>query len=70
MKENSAGLFHDSVDALFDSKDLPIEFNVFDFQGKFANEDYKFIGDLLIHMPQNYLLVQVTKPSYIYDVLG
>ena len=37
MKENSAGLFHDSVDALFDSKDLPIEFNVFDFQGKFAN---------------------------------
>ena len=51
MEKESACLFHDSVDALFDSIDLPIGFNVFDFQGKFANEDYILIGDLLTHMP-------------------
>ena len=70
MKEGAAGLFHDSVDALFHSKDNPIGFNVFDFQGEFANKDYKLIGDLLNYMPTVYLLVQVTEPSYITDVLA
>lgn len=31
IEEKSIGLFHDSVDALFTSKDMPIGFNVFDF---------------------------------------
>jgi hypothetical protein len=70
MEKESAGLYHDSVDALFHSRDLPIGFNVFDFQGKFANKDYKLIGDLMTHMPSNYLLVQVTEPSYVTDVLS
>ena len=70
IEKESAGLFHDSVDALFSSKDNPIGFNVFDFQGKFANEDYILIQDLLTHMPSNYLLVQVTELSYITNVLS
>ena len=70
MKEGAAGLFHDSVDALFHSKDNPIGFNVFDFQGEFANKDYKLIGDLFTYMPTTYLLVQVNDPSYITGVLG
>ena len=51
MEEGAAGLFYDSVDALFHSKDFPMEFNVFDFQGEFVNKDYKLIGDLLTYMP-------------------
>ena len=42
---------------------------MFDFQGEFANKDYKLIGDLLNYMPTVYLLVQVTESSYITDVL-
>ena len=70
IEDGSACLFHDSVDVLFHSKDLPIGFNVFDFQGEFANKDYKLIGDLLTYMPSTYLLVQVNDPSYITNVLG
>ena len=36
VKEKSAGLFHDSVDALFNSKEFPSRMNLFDFQG-YAN---------------------------------
>ena len=68
--DGSAGQYHDSVDAFHHSNDLPIGFNVLDFQGKFSNKDYKLIGDLLTHMPSIYLLVQVTEPSYITDVLS
>ena len=68
--EGSAGQYHDSVDAIHHSNDNPIGFNVYDFQGKFSNKDYKLIGDLLTHMPSIYLLVQVTEPSYITDVLS
>ena len=31
MEESSAGLYHDSIDALFHSRDLPIGFNILDF---------------------------------------
>ena len=30
-KQEQAGLFHDSVDAIFHSEDFPIGFNVYDF---------------------------------------
>ena len=61
MTENSAGLFHDSFDALFDSKDLPIGFNVFDFQGKFTKEHYKLLVDLL---PHKCILVYENKKDF------
>lgn len=31
MQENSAMLFHDSVDAIFTSDDMPFGFNIMDF---------------------------------------
>lgn len=31
LEDGSACLFHDSVDALFTSKEMPFGFNVFDF---------------------------------------
>ena len=31
IEDGTASLFHDAVDAVFDSKDIPIGFNVFDF---------------------------------------
>ena len=31
IEEGSACLFHDSVDAIFNSKEMPIDFNIFDF---------------------------------------
>ena len=55
--KDSANMFHDSVDAVFNCKDLPMGFNVFDFQGGFANNDIVFIEKLLNSMPNTYLLV-------------
>ena len=57
LDKSSAGLFHDSVDALFSSKDIPLGFNVLDFQGTVANRDYKLIESLLSHIPQSYVLL-------------
>ena len=33
IESEATGLFHDSVDVIFSSKALPIELNLFDFQG-------------------------------------
>ena len=57
VEEGSAGIFHDSVDALFSSKDIPLGFNVLDFQGTVANRDYKLIESLLSHIPQSFVLL-------------
>ena len=57
VEEGSAGIFHDSVDALFSSKDIPLGFNVLDFQGTVANRDYKLIESLLSHIPQSFVLM-------------
>ncbi len=43
MQEGSIGLFHDSVDAIFTCKEIPIGFNVLDVQGAFANQDFQMI---------------------------
>ena len=47
LQDGSAGLFHDSVDAIFTSNDIPMGFNVFDVQGSVANRDYTMIDRLL-----------------------
>ena len=57
VEEGSAGIFHDSVDALFSSKDIPLGFNVLDFQGTVANRDYKLIESLLSHIPQSFVFL-------------
>lgn len=57
VQEGSAGIFHDSVDALFSSKDIPLGFNVLDFQGTMANRDYKLIESLLSHIPQSFVFL-------------
>ena len=36
----ACGLWHDSIDVIFHSEEVPLGFNVFDFQGKMANHDY------------------------------
>ena len=69
MSEGVSGLFHDSVDALFTSKDMPIDFNILDFQGTVANKDYTMIESLLSHIPMSYLLVQVSDEKYLPEVL-
>ena len=38
----SGGMFHDSVDVMFDSKEFPLGFNIFDFNG-ISNLDVKTI---------------------------
>ena len=40
---HACGLWHDSIDFLFESEEVPMGFNVFDFHGKFANYDFKLI---------------------------
>ena len=64
IEEKSIGLFHDSVDALFNSKDMPIGFNVFDFQGRLANEDWELISKMLENMPSAYLFLQISENAY------
>ena len=68
-EEGSAGLFHDSVDALFSCNEMPFGFNIFDFQGSVANKDFTLIESLLSHIPQAYLLLQVNDESYLADVI-
>ncbi len=65
MQEGSIGLFHDSVDAIFTCKEIPIGFNVLDVQGAFANQDYQMIQWLLENVPQIYLFVQFIGLDYI-----
>ena len=60
MQPDSALLFHDSVDAIFTSDDMPFGFNILDFQGTLANNDYILIEKLMQYMPQAYLLIQVS----------
>lgn len=69
IEQGSIGLYHDSVDALFTCKDIPIGFNVLDFQGAFANRDFLLIQWLLEHVPQVYLFVQFTGLDFINSVL-
>ena len=59
-------LFHDSVDLAFDSKENPMGFNLFDFQGKLANFDFELIRLLFDHLPNCYLLVQVLEKNKGY----
>ena len=61
----SHGLFHDSVDVTFSSGDVvPTNFNLYDFQGERANEDFELIGELLKNLPFAYLLVQANDDKY------
>ena len=68
LEDESAGLFHDSVDVVFDSKDIPMGLNLFDFQGRFANYDMSFIDKILTHLPNTFLLVQVSDVSYMEEL--
>ena len=61
----ACGLWHDSVDVIFSSNDIPLGFNVYDFHGKMANYDFQMIADLFEWLPNTYLLVQVIDKSYL-----
>ena len=61
----ACGLWHDSVDVVFSSNDVPLGFNVFDFHGKMANNDFRMIAELFDALPNTYLLVQVIDVSYL-----
>lgn len=65
VEDGSARLFHDGVDALFDSKEMPMGFHVLDVQGAFANNDHILIEKLLSHVPMTYLFVQINDAEYI-----
>ena len=68
MNDGNCGLFHDSVDALFTSKDMPLEFNILDFQGTVSNKDYLMIEALMSKIPMTYLLLQVSDEKYLPEV--
>ena len=61
----ACGLWHDSIDVIFHSPDVPLGFNVFDFHGKMANNDFKMIEDLFEWLPNTYVLVQVIDAAYL-----
>ena len=61
----AAGLWHDSVDVLFHSEELPMEFNLFDFHGRFANNDFALIKHLFKWLPKTYIMVQVIGVGYL-----
>lgn len=63
--DNSLGLFHDSIDAVFSDAEVPMGFNVFDFQGRLANTDFTLIKKLLKKMPKTYILLQVDSEDYL-----
>ena len=44
---NSPGMYHDSVDVIFHSKDVPMKFNAFDFHERLANRDWHLIKTML-----------------------
>ena len=68
MQPDSAMLFHDGVDAIFTSDDMPFGFNIMDFQG-IANTDHILIEALMKHIPQAYLLIQVSDEYYLENVV-
>lgn len=55
MQEQATGLFHDSVDVIFSSNALPIELNLFDFQGA-TNLDLSLILKLIQGLPKTGVL--------------
>ena len=64
--QGSKGLFHQSVDVTFAVEGvLPMDFNVYDFQGVRANEDFELICLLFEQLPFAYFLVQVSNEGYI-----
>ena len=69
LEKESAGLFHDSVDAVFTCKEIPLGFNILDFQGLVANKDYTMVESLLNNIPQSYILVQINHENYLTDIL-
>jgi len=62
-------MFHDSVDLFLNSKEFPIGFNIYDFNGV-ANEDYKTIELLLKTLPKSVLLIQIEDSTYISEILS
>ena len=65
-QKGSYGLFHDSVDVTFAVADvLPMDVNVFDFQGERANADFTMICDMFEYLPLTYMLVQVSDAQYL-----
>lgn len=70
MSDGMAGIFHDSVDALYTCAENPMGFNVFDFQGEMANKDLHFLKLMLRNMPNVFLLVQTNDPDYIDNMIG
>ena len=56
----SPGMFHDSVDLICHSKDLPMKFNAFDFHERLANKDWELIRTMLTWLPNCFIFVQVT----------
>ena len=57
IEKESAKAFHDSIDVTFASKEVGLDFNVFDFQGIKANHDWHLIKHLLTSLPQAFLLI-------------
>ena len=58
-------MFHDCVEVTFAQQLVtPSMFNIWDFQGERANEDFDLICDLLENLPMAYLLVQVHEETY------
>ena len=54
---DSYGMFHDSVDLICHSPDLPMKFNVFDFHAKLANHDWDLIRAMFKTLPRCHLFV-------------
>ena len=69
IQTGALGLFHDSVDVMFDSKDYTSKFNIFDFQG-FACTDHLLIEGLLRELPCSILFIQLTDIDYIDNTLS
>ena len=56
LSTGSIGLLHDSVEIMFDSKEFPSGFNIFDFQG-YANNDDILLEGLLQTLPYSLILL-------------
>ena len=64
---NSPGMYHDSVDVIFHSKEVPMKFNAFDFHERLANRDWHLIRTMLECLPNCFLFVQVTDKDGYYQ---
>ena len=62
-------MFHDSVDVMLDSKEFPLGFNIFDFNG-ISNLDPLTIELLIKSIPNSLILVQVSSKIYIENFLS